>query len=546
MSGFINKCFKYWNTLRYLKLIQILARLRFFFPHLKINQDKKNHKNKLINEWIHPPNRSQSMLSLNTFDFLNEVHEIPINDWNNTKYSKLWLYNLHYFDDLNSHKASNRVNLHKSFIDLWIDENPPFKGIGWESYPSSLRIINWIKWSMKGNSLKDHWVLSLEIQVRFLSNNIEMHLLGNHIIANAKALIFAGLFFQGNEATRWYKKGKKLLESELSEQILPDGGSFELSTMYHSILLEDMLDLVNLHRTYNQKILNGLEDKIPLMFNWLKVMCHPDGQISFFNDAAFGVAPSLEALENYAERLNFSEFISNKDRISKLENSGYTRIEFDNLVALIDRSPIGPDYLPAHAHADTLSFELSLYGKRIIVNSGTSIYGETEERQRQRSTNSHSTVMIDGENSSEVWSGFRVARRAKISKSFEIDDGDKITLSASHNGYHRLKGKPTHFRKWEFFNQLLLVEDQIIGKGVHDIDVIFPLHPSLNLINTNLNEVLVEVLGKKIRLKFEGKGSLNVEKSTYHPEFGLSIDNYKIHYRVTQTLPAKIITRISW
>jgi hypothetical protein len=154
--------------------------------------------------------------------------------------------------------------------------------------------------------------------------------------------------------------------------------------------------------------------------------------------------------------------------------------------------------------------------------------------------------MIDGENSSEVWSGFRVARRAKILKSFDIDDGNKITLSASHNGYHRLKGKPTHFRQWEFFNQLLLVEDHIIGKGVHDIDVIFPLHPKLNLINTTVNEVLLEVLGKKIRLKFEGNGSLNVEKSTYHPEFGLSIDNYKIHYRVTQALPMKIFTRISW
>ena len=130
MSGFINKCFKYWNTLRYLKLIQILARVRFFFPNIKINQDKKNHKNEPINLWIQSPNRSQRMLSLNTFDFLNEVHEISLNDWNNTKYSKLWLYNLHYFDDLNSHKASNRVELHKSFINLWIDENLPFTGIG--------------------------------------------------------------------------------------------------------------------------------------------------------------------------------------------------------------------------------------------------------------------------------------------------------------------------------------------------------------------------------------------------------------------------------
>ena len=154
--------------------------------------------------------------------------------------------------------------------------------------------------------------------------------------------------------------------------------------------------------------------------------------------------------------------------------------------------------------------------------------------------------MIDNKNSSEVWGGFRVARRAKVLKSVEMDHGDKITLSASHNGYYRLKGKPTHSRQWDFLDKLLLVEDHITGKGLHDIEVIFPLHPKIHIIDTKLNEVLLEVLDKKIRLNFKGNGFLKVEKSTYHPEFGVSINNYKIIYCVTQVLPIKILTRISW
>ena len=32
----------------------------------------------------------------------------------------------------------------------------------------------------------------------------------------------------------------------------------------------------------------------------------------------------------------------------------------DKVVAIIDVAKIGPDYLPGHGHADTLSFELSI------------------------------------------------------------------------------------------------------------------------------------------------------------------------------------------
>ena len=59
--------------------------------------------------------------------------------------------------------------------------------------------------------------------------------------------MFAGLFFQGGETSVWYKTGHKIISNELSEQILSDGGNFELSTMYHSIILEDLLDLYNFH-----------------------------------------------------------------------------------------------------------------------------------------------------------------------------------------------------------------------------------------------------------------------------------------------------------
>ena len=159
--------------------------------------------------------------------------------------------------------------------------------------------------------------------------------------------------------------------------------------MYHSIFLEDLLDLVNIHHTFNKETISGVEDKIPLMLYWLKSMCHPDGGISFFNDTAFGVAPSLDELLDYAKRLSIKNISEKVKTLEYLKDSGYIRVERENLVAMLDVANIGPDYIPGHGHADVLSFELSLFGKRVIVNSGTSIYGTSSERHKQRSTLSH-------------------------------------------------------------------------------------------------------------------------------------------------------------
>jgi uncharacterized heparinase superfamily protein len=71
-------------------------------------------------------------------------------------------------------------------------------------------------------------------------------------LANAKALVFAGLFFGGGEGNALLRKGIGLLERQASEQILADGGHFELSPTYHALVLEDLLDVSNLLVLYSE------------------------------------------------------------------------------------------------------------------------------------------------------------------------------------------------------------------------------------------------------------------------------------------------------
>jgi len=171
-------------------------------------------------------------------------------DWGGASLDDLRRYNLHYFDDLNAEDAERRSQWHASLIERWIDENPPAKGVGWDPYPTSLRIVNWIKWALCGNPLSIHALESLKLQTDYLSKRIEWHLLGNHLFANAKALVFSGLFFSGEVAERWLDTGFSIIDRQVSEQILADGGHFERSPMYHSIILEDVLDLLNITQAY--------------------------------------------------------------------------------------------------------------------------------------------------------------------------------------------------------------------------------------------------------------------------------------------------------
>ena len=48
---------------------------------------------------------------------------------------------------------------------------------------------------------------------------LEFHILANHLFANAKALVFAGSYLAED---MWLKKGLEILDKEISEQFLDD------------------------------------------------------------------------------------------------------------------------------------------------------------------------------------------------------------------------------------------------------------------------------------------------------------------------------------
>jgi uncharacterized heparinase superfamily protein len=484
------------------------------------------------------------MIAPDVFRFLNvERRCATAGDWEPSDATQLWVYNLHYFDDLNALDSPARQKWHERLLERWAIEVPSGQGAGWEPYPLSRRIVNSVKWAVRGNVLPAAYQASLAVQARWLMKRLEYHILGNHLLANAKALIHAGLYFNGPEAARWHARGMDLMARQILEQVLADGGHFELSTMYHAIVLEDLLDLVNLDRAYGREPASDWLAAIAAMRDWLRTMTHPDGDISFFNDAAFGIASTSPELDAYAGRLGLRSMSCADVPLIALHSSGYLRAVSGRACLLCDSAAVGPDYLPGHAHADTLSFELSLFGRRVFVNSGTSQYGTDSERERQRGTRAHNTVVVNGKDSSEVWAGFRVARRARAQLHSAESNSAATVIQSSHDGYRRLPGRNVHSRRWTLESCSLRIDDEISGR-FQSAEACFHVHPDVEVRTTGPHEVsLLLPGGASARMVFEGAAAVEARRGTWHPQFGISIENWFIVARLERN---KLATIVRW
>ena len=456
------------NTVKYLKLKQIFFRMFYFARNryrkvIGFEYEFTKESDPTPLRLMHSLDSYESYVD-NKFIFLNLSKKFNDSiDWNCSEFGKLWTYNLTYFEFLNQEnlKQDRGIDLIYDFIDS-------ANGVkdGFEPFPMSLRAINWIKF-VTYNHIKDKKINdSLYAQYHILIDNLEYHLLGNHLLENGFSLLFGAYYFQDEQL---YSKAKEILKSELEEQILDDGAHFELSPMYHQIMLFRILDCINLVQNNNwkkQEFLELLQLKAEIMLGWLKNISYENGDIPLLNDSTNKIVPTSKELFDYAYNLQLTT------QNLKLKESGYRKISNDNYECIVDIGDVGASYIPGHAHADTFNFELRIDGKPFIVDTGLSTYETNEIRFFERSTTAHNTVEVLEKNSSEVWSGFKVANRAEIIKLKE----EKNYIEATHDGYK--KYGVLHTRSWKFEDKKIIIED-ILNKEIHAVCRIH-FHPDVS------------------------------------------------------------------
>lgn len=526
MPSLLETFFLYANTAKFLKPIQITNRLTRKFQRKKISHISFTVTRQTF-DTPHFLKKKTCFRLPDEFVFMEESGKLSEIGWRGEERSLLWRYHQHYFDWLICEDHEHLEHIQSRIIENWMKENQVGCGPAWDPYPSSLRIVNWIKYVLFSGELDEKALQSLAAQSEHLYNNIEWHLLANHLFVNAKALYFAGLFFEGEMADKWLRAGEKILMQQLQEQILSDGGHFERTPMYHALILEDCLDLLEVIRLFQPsgaKLLKErLHQKSAKMLAWLDNMTHRDGDIAFFNDACCDVAPQLSALKRYAEKIGVSDDSTGQkiiDDFNFMEASGFLRVRKPQYDVFLDYGEIVSNYQPGHSHAGMLSLEMAVEDQRLFVNSGISCYGTSAERLEQRSTRSHNTITLAEHNSAEIWSGFRVARRPNlVQKKFSRQSS---RVSFAHDGYKRIDAKAIHERQVVFESRRLIIRDQMDSQKFQPI-ARYHIHPAWQIEKVE-GGILCQCDSKKV-LVHTNASDVWLEDTQYHPKFGQSLPN---------------------
>jgi len=524
----IKKLILYINTLKYLKPIQVYYRLYYFFRNrffLK-NQTKSLNKEPSSLKWSKGILNIDSLKKNKKFIFLNIEHQFKEEiDWNIDIYGKLWTYNLNYFDYLN--QQSNTAKEGLELINTYIKKSLLLKD-GKEPYPISLRGINWIKFLSK-NKIKDQKINQyLYADYQNLLYNLEYHLLGNHLLENGFSLYFAAYYFDDKQL---YKKAKKILINQLNEQILTDGAHFELSPMYHQIVLHRVLDCINLIQLNTKKkddLFLFLIEKAKLMLSWLQEITYKNGEIPMLNDSTNNIAPSSNQLFKYAEKIGL------KWKVKALSTSGYRKVNVAQYELIIDIGNIKANYQPGHTHSDLFNFELYVKNKPFIVDTGISTYEKNNLRNQQRSTKAHNTVQVNNLNQTEVWGGFRVARRAKSKIVEETNKSIKVT----HNGYKKVN--IIHQRKFEYQKKIIVITDQINGQTNQIVRAFLHFHPTINIAQIKNNTITFN--NNETCITFDSQ-EIEIVKEKY--EYCIGFNKTEKATKITIIFTNKLTTKIT-
>ena len=426
----------------------------------------------------------------NRFDLLGEERAFQAHiRWDDPTLGRLWRFTLNYFGfawPLRLCGEPGGRELARLFDD-WHSQQPPRRGDPWHPFVIAERLINllgtrdaWVPYAAAPEALLG----SLAGQAWYLRRTVERDIGGNHLIRDAAALTVAGEAFHDPALLQF---GLELISGALSRQILADGMHEERSASYH---LEVLTDLVEVRRIVapDQGLARRLDIVLADMSAATNLLRHPDGSIPHFNDTTAWPVKG----HRYTQQLGLTA-----RPILDLPSGGYFVLERGDTRMIVDAGPPSPRDLPPHAHCDALSFEMAVGELPLIVNSGTGDYEAGPWRDYWRSTRAHNTVEVNGEEQSEVWDSFRMARRASVFDVVVRRDKSWCALGATHDGYSRLPQSILHRRTIVAHEGVWFVIDQLEGDGSVRVRSFLHRHPDAS-IHLSGSGFVVERMGARV------------------------------------------------
>lgn len=334
--------------------------------------------------------------------------------------SALWRMNLSYFGYATPLLATGHAQALDAACLLVrsLERQNPFTAPGvfrdvWNPYSACHRLINLLaglhlfarndagRGAARRTDAQAFLLRHVRFCAAFVRRNLERDLQYNHLLKNYVALVVYACGAGGlPPAWRFLNRAAP---ASIASQVLADGGHAERCPMYHVLSMQDLMLLADagvLDRAAAQIVDSGLSR----MRRALAVMTHPDGDVALFNDSWLG-----EALP--ARAVVAGEFDGAEPEAHVLERTGYVQLRSGRDAAIFDCGACGPDDNPAHAHADFLAAELSMAGRRFLVDFGVPTYSAGALRDLTRSASVHNGPRFTGVEPIEFWLSFRAGRR---------------------------------------------------------------------------------------------------------------------------------------
>lgn len=401
-------------------------------------------------------------------------------------------------------------------IDGWIMVNAPFVGVNWSSaLELALRLINWawVLGFLRGSDVVTEAffgriITSITLQADYIRRHLSaFSSANNHLIGEAAGLAIIGMAFPSLPgATDWSDTGLRILQAELPKQIYPDGVSAEQSPAYLAFVLD-----FNLF-SWRLAELNGIQpppiwcERLSAACDYLRYSMDVDGNLPSIGDsddawvvrlddrpnvnnyraicataAAILHDPAYKAAAGgWDEKSHWLCGDAGQAQFTALPtvttplgsrlfpDGGYAIMRHDDVVMTMDCGPLGYLATAAHGHADALSVCLSAGANPLLVDAGTYAYQEGGSwRTFFRSTRAHNTIVVDGQDQSEMRGAFLWGQRA-VSRILDWQStAEYAMIAAEHDGYR--KSGVTHRRSVLFFRDplLLVILDKLSGRGRH-------------------------------------------------------------------------------
>lgn len=509
-----------WNTVKYLKPVQVVYQVlnkfkkkeRVYFDKLPVGyRDVRIAIPELDCDVILVTRFNPNLMKRGKVCLLNQVVELNYES-SYTKTLKPLIYNnVYYFEYCIVLGAKYRETKDTAYWELfkkcyqdYLDAKAELKS----AYSMALHIPNvLIALELFGDKVdaafREKVYCELYSQYLYLQKHQEKHLLANHYFENLKALIIAAYLFKDDKGLKGYLKAFK---KQCDEQILKDGVHYELSLMYHKLILEDVMRIAILAKQPDFPDCNWLMPLMQKMDDAIYSLEKGIGRTPLFNDAGDNVAKTCEQLCLAAET-QFGIKPVLKDSFSE---SGYYKLYDEDRALIFDAGKIGVDYQPAHGHCDCLSFEFSVDGKPLLVNSGTYEY-QGDLRKHFRKTRVHNTVEINGHEQSQCWGGFRVGKR--ISRVF-----GKLRDGIVEGGYRNYRGEE-HRRTITLKGGVLEVTDSINAQDGIQVKSYLHIAPGYAVAGDKIKDKAGNIIGKVTLQNCDQKIVCDGELCYYAPEF---------------------------